>query len=81
VSVQIRDFEWDQYNLEHLAQRHPDYDLDLLEEIVRSAKYYLDFGYDRYGRRVYGAKRGRIIVLFNLKRGHVARIFSVRKGS
>ena len=49
-----------------------------LEEIVREAKSYLNFGFDRYGKKVYGARRERLIVLFNLKEKQTARIFSIR---
>jgi len=79
VSVRIEQFEWDEHNLEHLSYAHPEFEIELLEEIVSSAKSYLNFGFDRYGKKVYGAQRGRLIVLFNLKRGRIARIFSVRE--
>jgi hypothetical protein len=79
LSVTIERFEWDAYNVRHLAQAHPEYELEFLEEIVAQAKSYLNFGHDRYGKKVYGAQRGRLIVLFNLKRGRIARIFSVRE--
>jgi hypothetical protein len=79
MSIKISRFEWDEYNSGHLAQAHPEYDLEFLEAVVTQAKSYLNFGYDRFGRKIYGAQRGRIIVLFNLKRGKTARIFSVRE--
>jgi uncharacterized DUF497 family protein len=79
MSVTIERFEWDAHNAEHLAQAHPEYELEFLEEIVAQAKSYLNFGRDRYGKKVYGARHGRLIVLFNIKRGRVARIFSVRE--
>ena len=79
MSIKIRRFEWDRYNVEHLKQRHPEYDLELLEEIVRMAKTYKRLGVDRYGQTVYGANRGDLTVLFNLKGNQTARIFSVRE--
>ncbi|MBI3923087.1 MAG: hypothetical protein HY318_16825 [Armatimonadetes bacterium] len=79
MSVKISRFEWDRYNVSHLTRAHPEYDLELLREIVERAKSYLDFGYDRFGRRVLGVRRGKVTVLFNLKPGRVARIFSVRE--
>ncbi|MBI1923385.1 hypothetical protein HYR99_03950 [Candidatus Poribacteria bacterium] len=79
MSIKILRFEWDGYNVEHLKQRHPAYDLELLEEIVRMAKTYKRFGVDRYGKTVYGAKRGNLTVLFNLKKNRTARIFSIHE--
>lgn len=79
MSVTIERFEWDAHNAGHLAQTHPEYELEFLEEVVAQAKSYLSFGHDRYGKKVYGARRGRLIVLFNLKKGRIARIFSVRE--
>ncbi len=79
MSLKISRFEWDEYNTDHLAERHPEFDLDFLEEVVNQAKSYLILGHDRFGRRIYGARQGRIIVLFNIKRGKIARIFSVRE--
>jgi hypothetical protein len=68
MSIKISRFEWDEYNTSHLAQRHPEFDLEFLEDVVTQAKSCLNFGYDRFGRKIYGAKQGRIIVLFNIKR-------------
>ncbi len=79
MSVRIESFEWDEHNLGHLKHAHPEFELELLEEIVSSAKSYLNFGFDRYGKRIYGAQSGRLIVLFNMKKGRIARIFSVRE--
>lgn len=79
MSVRIEQFEWNEHNLEHLAHAHPEFEIEFLEEIVSSAKSYLNFGFDRYGKKVYGAQRGQLIVLFNLKKGRIARIFSVRE--
>jgi len=79
LSIKIRRFEWDRYNIQHLKERHPEYDIELLEEIVRTAKRYRRWGKDRYGKRVYAARRGNLIVLFNLKKNQTARIFSVRE--
>jgi uncharacterized DUF497 family protein len=79
MSVRISRFEWDEYNTSHLAERHPEFELEFLEDVVKEAKSYFNFGYDRFGRKIYGAKQARIIVLFNIKRGKIARIFSVRK--
>jgi hypothetical protein len=79
MSVRVERFEWDEHNLEHLAHAHPEFELELLEEIVSNAKFYLNFGFDRYGKRIYGAQQGRLVVLFNLKQGRIARIFSVRE--
>jgi len=78
MSVKIEQFEWDEHNMGHLAQAHPEFDLEFLEDIVSHTKSYLNFGFDRYGKRIYGAQRGRLIVLFNIKRGKAARIFSVK---
>ena len=78
MSIKIREFEWDKYNMGHLQRAHPHYDFKFLEEIVRESKSYLNFGFDRYGKKVYGARRGRLIVLFNLKEKQTARIFSIR---
>ncbi|MGH7493824.1 MAG: hypothetical protein ACREOO_15710 [bacterium] len=79
MSIRIARFEWDEYNSGHLAKAHPEFGLEFLEDVVMQAKSYLSFGYDRLGRKIYGAEHGRFIVLFNLKRGKVARIFSVRE--
>ena len=79
MSIRIKRFEWDKYNVGHLQKAHPHYDLKLLEEIVWEAKNYLNFGYDPYGKKVYGARRGHLVVLFNLKANQTARIFSVRE--
>jgi hypothetical protein len=79
MSVRISRFEWDEYNTGHLAQAHPEFDLEFLEEVVTHAKSYLNYGHDRFGRRIFGAQHGRIIVLFNIKRGTIARIFSIRE--
>jgi len=79
MSVPIERFEWDEHNLGHLAHAHPEFELEFLEDTVLSAKSYLNFGFDRYGKKVYGVQRGRLIVLFNLKKGRIARIFSVRE--
>jgi hypothetical protein len=79
MSVKIERFEWDERNLGHLRHAHSDCDIETLMDFVAQAKFYLNFGYDRYGKRVYGARRGRTIVFFNLKAGRMARIFSVRE--
>jgi hypothetical protein len=79
MSVRVEQFEWDEHNLGHLKHAHPEFELELLEEIVSSAKSYLSFGFDRYGKKIYGAQHGRLVVLFNLKKGRIARIFSVRE--
>ena len=79
MSVKIERFEWDEHNLGHLAHAHPEFELELLEEIVSNAKFCLNFAFDRYGKKVYEAQRGRLIVLFNLKKGRIARILSVRE--
>ena len=79
MSMRIERFEWDEHNLGHIKHAHPEFELELLEEIVSSAKSYLSFGFDRYGKKIYGAQRGQLVVLFNLKKGRIARIFSVRE--
>jgi len=79
MSVKISHFEWDEYNTGHLAERRPEFELEFLEDVVTEAKSYFNFGYDRFGRKIYGAREGRIVVLFNIKRGKTARIFSVRE--
>jgi len=79
MSVDIEDFEWDEYNVSHLQHAHPNIPLDLLEDIVTEAKRYYTLGSDRCGKRVYGAARGKLLVLFNLKPGRIARIFSVHE--
>ena len=33
MSVRIEQFEWDEHNLGHLAHAHPEFELELLEEI------------------------------------------------
>jgi len=79
MAIQIDRFEWDEHNLGHLAHAHPNPDPETLQEIVRKAKQYVRLGRDRYGKMAYGARRGRLLVLFNIKRGRVVRIFSVRR--
>jgi len=79
MSVRIEQFELDEHNLGHLAHAHLQFELEFLEEIVSSAKSYLNLGFDRYGKKIYGAQRGQLVVLFNLKKGRIARIFSVRE--
>ena len=79
MSITIVDFEWDEYNLGHLQQAHPHLDPELLEDIVREAKRYIQLGKDRYGKTVYGARRGKLTVLFNIKRNRMVRIFSVKE--
>ncbi len=79
MSIKIARFEWDEYNTGHLAQAHPEFDPEFLEEVVSQAKSYFNIGNDRFGRRIFGAQKGNIIVLFNIKRGRIARIFSVRE--
>ncbi len=51
MSVRIEQFEWDEHNQGHLAYAHPEFELEFLEEIVSSSKSYLNFGFDRYGKR------------------------------
>ena len=79
VSIAVINVGCDEYNLGHLQQAHPHLDPELLEEIVREAKRYIQLGKDRYGKMVYGARRGRLTVLFKIKRNRIVRIFSVRK--
>ena len=79
MSIKIIDFEWDEYNLGHLQRAHPHLDAELLEDIVREAKKYTQLGKDRYGKTVYAARRGKLTVLFNIKRNRMVRIFSVRE--
>lgn len=79
MSVRIRGFEWDEANVRHLRKAHPHLTVELLQEIVESAKEYTAWGRDRYGKKIYGARGGRLIVLFNLKDDNTARIFSVRE--
>ncbi|MFQ6039646.1 MAG: hypothetical protein ACE5PV_02215 [Candidatus Poribacteria bacterium] len=78
MSIKIVDFEWDKHNVEHIQKAHPHLDLEMLEDIVRQAKNYVQLGNNRFGKTVYGARRGRLMVLFNIKAGRIARIFSVR---
>lgn len=79
MSISIQGFEWDEYNLGHLEAAHPHISLDLLEDIVLSSKQYAVLGHDRYGKRIFAARKGRLLVLFNLKRGGIARVFSVHE--
>jgi uncharacterized DUF497 family protein len=79
MSKDIREFEWDEDNWNHLRHRHPDISVDLAEDIVRSAKQYKRSTTDRYGKVAYGAKRGKVEVWFNIKKNGIARIFSVRE--
>ena len=79
MSIDIRGFEWDEYNIAHLRERHPDIALDDLEEIVLEAKQYVRGCVDRYGKVAYAARRGNLQVWFNVKKGRIARIYSVRE--
>ena len=79
MSVEIDEFEWDEHNMGHLQAAHPHIDLKLLEDIMRQAKRYSQHGQDRFGKTVYSARGHGLRVLFNLKPGRMARIFSVRK--
>jgi hypothetical protein len=79
MSIKITAFEWDEFNTSHLEQAHPDLDRNMLEEIVSNAKEYVSYGKDRYGKKIYAVRRGRLVVLFNIKPGRVARIFSIRE--
>lgn len=79
MSVGINRFEWDDFNMGHLRQAHPDLAFELLEDIVLSAKQYSKWGSDECGKKIFGARRGRLVVLFSLKEKDVARIFSVRE--
>jgi hypothetical protein len=78
MSIKIVDFEWDEHNVGHIQKAHPQLDLEILEDIVRQAKNYVQLGKDRFGKTVYSVRRGRLMVLFNIKTGRIARIFSVR---
>ena len=44
MSIKIVDFEWDEYNLGHLQKAHPHLNPELLEDIVREAKRYVQLG-------------------------------------
>jgi hypothetical protein len=79
MSIKIVDFEWDEHNVGHIQQAHPHIDLEMLEDIVHQAKNYAQLGKDQFGKTVYGARRGRLMVLFNIKMGRIARIFSVKE--
>ena len=79
MSVKIVDFEWDEHNVGHIQQAHSHIDLEMLEDIVRQSKNYVRLGEDRFGKTVYAAKRGGLMVLFNIKSGSIARIFSVKR--
>lgn len=79
MSITIVDFEWDEYNLLLLQQTHSHLDPELLEDIVRQPKRCMQLGKHRYGKMVYGATRGRLTVLFNIKRNRIVRIFSVKE--
>lgn len=79
MSVDVEDFEWDADNVTHLEHAHPSIPLDLLEDIVLNAKQYSARRSDRFGKKVYGARQGGLLVLFNLKPGRIARIFSVHE--
>jgi len=79
MSITIREFEWDEYNVAHLEHSHPDLDLEQLEDIVRRAKRYVKLGKDRLGHQVYGARRSRLVVRLTLRKRRAARIFSVRE--
>lgn len=78
MSIKIVDFEWDEHNVGHIQKAHPHLDLEMLENLVRQSKNYVRVGKDRFGKTVYGARRGKLMVLFNIKVGRIARIFSVR---
>jgi len=79
MSIRIQGFEWDEFNASHLEHSHPHVALELLEEIVAEAKEYALLGQDRHGKKVFAAKRAGLLVLFNLKPGSIARIFSVHE--
>ncbi len=79
MSIHIEGFEWDADNVAHLEHAHPHISLELLEDIVRGAKQYAARRSDRYGKKVYAARQGKLLVLFNLKPGSIARIFSVHE--
>ena len=79
MSIRIAGFEWDEFNLSHLEHAHPHLDRNMLEEIVSNAKGYVNYGRDKYGRNIYAVRRGRLLVLFNIRSGRLARIFSVRE--
>jgi hypothetical protein len=65
----VVDFEWDEHNVGHIQKAHTHLDLEMLEDIVRQAKNYVQLGKDQFGKTVYGARRGRLMVLFNIKIG------------
>ena len=79
MSIDVEGFEWDEHNVTHLQHAHPDVSLDLLEDIVTRAKSYRVFGLDQYGKRSTPYSAARLRVLFNLKPGRMARIFSVHE--
>jgi hypothetical protein len=58
MAVRISRFEWDEYNTGHLAQAHPEFDLEFLEDVVTQAKSYLNYGHDRFGRRTMALNMG-----------------------
>jgi len=57
MSIKIVDFEWDEHNVGHIQKAHPHLDLEMLEDIVRQAKNYVQLGKDRFGKTVYGVRR------------------------
>ncbi len=42
MSVRISRFEWDEYNTNHLAEGHPEFDLKFLDDVVTEAKAYFN---------------------------------------
>ena len=80
MTILIREFEWDDDNVRHLEEAHPHISQDDLEDIVSDARLYSKMGRDRFGKMVYGVRRGNLTVLFNILPGNRARVFSVREG-
>lgn len=77
MTITVGGFEWDDTNVDHIELAHPHISLDDLEEIVATASEYAKVRRDRYGKMVYAASRGNMVVLFNVLSGNIVRIFSV----
>lgn len=77
MTIRVRRFEWDEANVDHLELAHPHISLEDLEEIVITASGYVKVRRDRYGKMVYAASRGALVVQFNILPGNIVRIFSV----
>ena len=79
MTIKVGGFEWDEANVDHIELAHPHISLDDLQSVVLAAKKYFRIGEDQYGKAVYTARQGNLVVYFNIKPGAMVRIFSVRE--